>query len=83
MVPGWRSEMTNDQTFSTIGPFSVREDKRSGGFYEISVSMNGSLVAVISRQCVGGKWCLYPAAAFAAPIRFKTKQAALTHATSI
>jgi hypothetical protein len=80
------------QTITTtqIGPASVKTDRRGDGFYEIvvrapykSVGGNVGVVGIISRQCVGGKWCVYEPIQQAVTNRFKTKKDAIGYLVSI
>jgi hypothetical protein len=72
------------------GDITVKEDRRGDGFYEIVVSgpfkgVGGQrgIAAIISRQCVGGKWCLYETGLSGVTERFKTKKAAVERAIQI
>jgi len=77
-------------SYTHVGDITTRTDKRGDGFYEITVTgpredlggKNG-IVAVISRQCVGGKWCLYPWGPIGAVEKFKTQQNAMERAYAI
>lgn len=62
----------------------LREDARSSGFVEIVVYCGDTdVVAIISRQCVGGKWCLYPYKEHGKVQRFRAKKAAVGAAASL
>lgn len=68
----------------------VKTDKRGDGFYEIVVKgpikgVGGAqgVIAIISRQCVGGKWCLYEPQMSGCTGRFNSRKAAMSHALAI
>ena len=58
----------------------ITETKKDGGFYEAGVYIGAKLCAVVSRQMVGGKFCVYSDG----PVkRFRVKREALNAAVSI
>lgn len=82
--------MMQRMTYEYVGDIVIKTDKRTDGFYEITVTgpredlggKNG-IVAVISRQCTGGKWVVYPWGPAGSHYRFKTRKQALECATDI
>ena len=68
----------------------VKTDKRAHGSYEIVIKgpikgVGGAqgVVAIISRQCLGGKWFLYEPQMSGCTGRFKSRKAAMSHALAI
>ena len=64
-----------------MSALTVERYRYASGLVEIVIKSQGATMAVISRQCRGGKWCLYRAGSFRRQERFATCKAAVAAVT--